>query len=273
MIKKSISPTDGLTNPKEASPAPVEPQHREVISARCSTRPSPEALAECNREIRTLSLRKNLYNLQKVYQLLDKAFFGGRIAQIASIKHCRSKITVAAEIGSLLEDDGQGGIIICLPPRGEKNTQDIITFLLREMACIHFWKRHACSCQGCRDSKRALRVCDFIVYLSKLNAAVNFHLKGFKSQWKIESGEFLILKDMIKGLQDTKRVDQEFPFTFKKSKPTFEATPMNEEPLERQFTSPKVTLLVEEPLDTQDTASEHTLLNEEPPRSMRSVSR
>ena len=261
MIKKSISPKVGPTKSNEASTAPVEPQHREVINARFSTRLNPEALAECNREIRVLSLRKNLYSVQKVYRLIDKAFFGGRIAQVASIKQCRSEITAAAKIGSLLECDSQGGIIICLPPRGEKSTQDILTVLLREMACIHFWKVHTCSCQGCRDSKSALRVCDFIGYLSKLNAAVNFHLKGFESQWRIESGEFLVLKDIIKALQDAERVEQKCPFTFEMPRPTPEVTSIKE-PLETQSTAPEVTWLVEKPLYT---ASEDTLLDEEPP--------
>ena len=43
MIKKSISPKVGPTKSNEASTAPVEPQHREVINARFSTRLNPEA--------------------------------------------------------------------------------------------------------------------------------------------------------------------------------------------------------------------------------------
>ena len=263
--KKSDSSTVGPTKSDKALLTPVEPQHRDVISARCSTEPKPEALSECNREIRTLRVSKNLYNIQKVYELLDHAFFDGRITQIARIKECRSKITAASEIGSLIEYDGRGDIIICLPPRGEKSAQDTINILLREMACIHFWKVYTCCCQGCRCSKGALRVCDFIGYLSKLNAAVNFHLKGFPNQWRIESGDFLILKDIIKILQGPKPVNREFAFAFEIAKATSEVTLPVEEPMEKQRTASEITSMVEQPLEVEDTASEETVLIEEPP--------
>ena len=279
MIAKSTSLLVAPSKPESEPPGIA--QHREVTSINLSTTADLEAVAECNREIRTLLSKKDSYSLQRLYKLLDNAFFDGQIAKAARIIQCKSEISAVAGIGGRLRYDGQGSIIICLPKRGEKSVQEVMTILLREMATINFWKVDSCSCEDCRCAQRALKICDFLAYLSEINAMANFHLRGFRDQWKIESGGFSVLKDIIKVLQDAKQVDWEFAGLFEMAKPTPEVTLRAEACLDKQDTAPEiaspveghveaqdvtpgVTSLVEEALEKQDTTPAATSLDEEP---------
>ena len=282
MLGKSTSFPIAPSKPNSKSPHTIH--HRDMTNiklpsqpgsdalAECSreirtlliNQPGSDALAECSREIRTLLIKKSSYSLQKVYKLLDDAFFDSQIGKIARIMQCKTEISAGTEIGSHLRCDAQGGIVICLPARGVKSAQEVITILLREMAAINFWKVDSCSCGECRCDKSGSKMCDFVHYLSELNAMVNFHLKGFRDQWRIQSSEYLVLKDVIKVLQDAKQVDQEFADIFETAKPTPEVSFLVEEPLEKQDAAPEVSSLVEESRKKQDVAPEFTSPVEEP---------
>ena len=176
-----------------------------------------------------------------------------------------------AATGSLLRLDSRGGTVICLPPQDNRSLQDIINIMIREMACINFWEVNSCSCEQCRCTKGPLKICDFLAYISELNAFLNFQLTGFGSQWKIGSDDFSILKDIVQDLQVAKRLHQEF----KTPKPAPEVTLAVEKPLDNEESAPEVTspvskpapevsLMVKEPLQTQDAATEVSSPVQEP---------
>ena len=188
-------------------------QHREVAMPDYHTRPTPALLKRCRAELRSLSPKDDICDIPRIFKLLDNAFFDGRVGKVASVSRTKSKPLEMVAAGGRWRRDAKG-IVIHLPSHGDKrNSQDLVTILLREMAYIDFHEINTCHCEGCRSSD-GLTVSEFVEYLTRLDGVVNFCFKTFESRWEIMTPhESSLLKKVIAALQNTKSFQQKAFYT------------------------------------------------------------